>query len=99
SAAIATEGEIVDFSPDGKRLLIQVRSPGLEAAALEVWSIEGDKAQRMVSFRPYEDHEQCPLYFTAGREPTWARFVDDEHVLTRNWTGQIVLWDVSKLRA
>lgn len=85
--------EPLDLSPSGKSLLSRAYSkePG-KRDHLDLWSLGPSAAtppKHQLSFKPY-DSKDWPR-----RDPEWAAFVDDQHLLTINSESVLIHWDLT----
>jgi len=80
----------LDVSPDGKKLLSRSKEFGLgKNGTLFLYSLEGSIAKPVASWNPYGKSRG-----NIGNVE-WARFVDNDHLLTLSSDGQLALWDTS----
>jgi len=79
---------LIDLSPDGK-FGVFWHLPKKER--LDIWDLEA--GEHVLGFRPFEGKE------TYDRQVKWARFADQDHLVTRSMRGNIVGWELSGCRA
>jgi hypothetical protein len=86
----------VDIDPAGEQIVARSDlhfSRGHTAPAVSVWKI-GDKGLKLV--RGWSPQDPDNIHKVA---PTFAQFVDADHVVTVSFPGKLVLWQVSKAKA
>jgi len=84
----------LDVSPDGKQALLRTtRSGAGKNDRIEIWSLEGAKAQRKCILVPYGDQEWH------GRNVEAGLFIDAAHVLTVSAKGSMDLWNIETGKA
>ena len=85
----------VYLSPSGKRVatLPDVMGADEQTGQIDFWEIEGKKANHLISFAPYFREEWPDL------EVQWFSWLDDDHCLTSNRDGRLLLWQVDGAKA
>lgn len=58
---------------------------------LEVWTVTGSRAQRRVSWIPYDDAQH------GARDVVWGAFLDSSHLATSSRGGKVVVWSFPDL--
>lgn len=82
-----------DLSPNGQRMLSIVNGFHFgERDRLDVWTVSGNAFKHLISFRPFDDQQ------AGGRDVEWTAFVDDDHALTLNRDGLLILWQVASAK-
>ena len=94
SAMIPFGEEALSVSLDGTHLLVGGGLAHGADARLDVFKLEGSKAQHVVSWKPYEQEGNA-----ISEIVRWATFVDSSHVLTANSDGKLVLWAIPSCKA
>ncbi len=86
----------VDIDPAGEQIVArsdQLFSHRQSAPAVSVWKM-GEKDLKLV--RSWSPQDPDNIHKAA---PTFARFVDADHVITVSFPGKLVLWKISKAKA
>lgn len=87
--ALAPNVRVLAISPDGSKLLTRSEKFfGGTKWRVDLWSISAGTAKAVLSFRPYEAKDE-----QAAVE--WARFLDNDRVLTCGGGNQLTLWQLS----
>lgn len=84
---------LMDVSPDGNLALMgtfMAQPP--QRDRLDVWAFE--QGRHAVGWRPYGDKEKVE-----DREVQFAAFVNHQHVVTLNKSGDLVLWKLPECKA
>ncbi len=71
--------EFVDLSPDGKLGLFRIDRT---KDRLDIWDLEN--GQHVLGFRPFDESGG------QDRQVDWARFIDENHVITVSGMGRLV---------
>jgi len=86
----------VDIDPAGEQILARADfmfSPGRNEPAVSVWKLE-DKGLKKV--KSWSAQEPGNVHKVA---PTFAQFVDADHVVTTTFPNKLAMWQVSKAKA
>ncbi|MFN0053228.1 MAG: SHD1 domain-containing protein [Planctomycetales bacterium] len=85
-----------DVSPSGRRILARsdfhVRRGQEKPPELSVWEFSDQGLRRRRGWNPVD-----PDNFHKS-EPGYAKFIDDDHVVTVSFPSRMVIWDVPKAR-
>ncbi|HVX13033.1 MAG TPA: SHD1 domain-containing protein [Pirellulales bacterium] len=77
---------------DGRQIVMRRDEFGFgNQDRLEVWTLKGPRAERKVSWIPYEDTHG------AGRDVLWGEFLDSSHLATSSRGGKVVIWSFPDL--
>jgi hypothetical protein len=77
---------------DGRQIVMRRDEFGFgNQDRLEVWTLKGPRAERMVSWIPYDDTNG------AGRDVLWGEFLDSSHLATSSRGGKAVIWSFPEL--
>lgn len=94
SAPASAAGQMVPLAvhDDGKQLVMRRDEFGFgNQDRLEVWTLKGPRAQRSVSWIPYDDVQG------GDRDVRWGEFLDASHLATSSGGGKIVIWSFPDL--
>lgn len=84
---------LMDVSPDGNlALMATFMAEPPQRDRLDVWAFE--QGRHAVGWRPYGDKEKVE-----DREVQYAAFVNHQHVVTLNKSGDLVLWKLPECKA
>jgi hypothetical protein len=101
---IKGSGKILDVDPAGRRVAMTSQQSAPSARSfpavrtpyqVQVWELDNKAAKLVSAWDPAGDDEQHVL----SDQPTFARFIDADHLLTVNFWSKLVLWEVSTRRA
>lgn len=104
SLPIRSDYQLIDVSPDGSRALVGMANNVHTFSRLDV--IDLSQKSHVAGWRPYSDQPFRPNVDLRGQpaaiDPqtaSWVRFLDNDHVLTVNPGGRLVVWNLPACEA
>jgi hypothetical protein len=77
------------LSPSGKRLVtVAEEGTHAERMRIDIWELAHTEPKLIDSWRPFRDDDKM-----WGADAMWTAWTDEDHVLTLNRAGDLVLWD------
>jgi hypothetical protein len=91
-ASAATQMAPLAVHDDGRQIIMRREEFGFgNQDRLEVWTLQGSRAQRHKAWTPYGDI-QGP-----GRDVLWGEFIDSARFATSSRSGKVVIWSFPEL--
>lgn len=95
SGSIAIPGQMIPLAihDDGRQILLRRSEFGFgNSDRLEIWTVQGNKAERQVAWVPYHDER------AGNRDVIWATFLPEGRMATCNAGGRLTIWNQAQMQ-